>query len=211
MATILKNSNLSHCRVTNITGASQVTTTKDVVVGNNATIGKNLKVSGKLQVQGKVETTNSVLVSTNATVDVLDTNFPQLTGLAYTGLAGYVNQESFLSAYNEVIIVAEAMTFQLPTPITALHSIVGVYATDAPPGDLSVTIADPVTGIMLAGTVTSLPISFTVNTSGIAKHVLDTPVPANTPFIVRFFHSGVGSKIRGHITISAETPLIYAP
>ena len=86
-----------------------------------------------------------------------------------------------------------AFQFILPRPVLSLRTLVsGMDTNIGDAGDVSVQLADVVTGTPLPGVNT--PGSFVgpaTHQTVTALHTLDVPIPENTPFLVRMEQSGV--------------------
>lgn len=88
----------------------------------------------------------------------------------------------------------ESMIFHLPVPLKTLRCMFEFLRTFGFIGTFSAFAADPTTGIAFPGTFTTAtaPLPSQNITGAVLTHVLDTELPAETPFILRLEQTGTG-------------------
>jgi hypothetical protein len=203
----------SNLRVSSRVPANQVVSTTNTVVGGDVTVSNNATILGDLHAQGNVESGGSLVVATNASVNHLVTDLSHLSGstcVASTHVKEKQNPPSFSTPRRDSQDLSEAMIYELPKTITALRSTVGVYNDAYIISEFSVTMADPVTGNSLAGVTTAVHVGliyFPDTVNGTATHVLQDPLPPNTPFVIRYETDVVGGQLEGHVVSSAHHSL----
>ncbi len=118
--------------------------------------------------------------------------------------AKYINFR-FLNDNNNVGALDVAQHFRLPTSITHLYATIQFFsAGSGDVGFLSVQLANPITGEPLPGEDNPAFIGEAIEKHGIlATQTLLTPLPANTPFVVRMKQTGSDGNGRYRYTLNA--------
>lgn len=175
------------------------------LVCSESNADSNAKVIAKKFVPNAEIKIENLLLQKNLTVNNIEFENPaqafqitdQYFALGQYGQSGAIlayNTPKYMSIDRFTHYLADsglAFHFIMPFPIKELRTDMEMQNATGPVGDLSITIANAVSGESYAGTIYFAALgSSTDATAQTARHILTESLPANTPFLLRFQQTG---------------------